>query len=199
MRSTSIYSHDLGHNIELEQYAGHIENSSIGENGLNGENPTFIKTHSLPIDKSPAIYVVRDGRESCASLWEFYDRSITLKHIVCGMHQFGTWSEHLATWKPWIRRHTLLLRYEEMVNDLESVLNKLSHFLGLRVLTNRLPSRSSIAKLDGRWVRYPSDWRTKFSKEDLELFWKTNGQMMEMLGYGEAGKKSEARSDISSR
>lgn len=180
--STSVYGPgDLGRNAALERYAGHF-NAKAPPPELASDKPWLVKTHRRPRDNAPAIYVVRDPRPATVSFWEFQRRRRPLRAIISG-DPHGTWSSHVAAWQPLVRPNTLLLRYEEMVDGLPSVLERLSDFLGLPVLSWEAPPRADIASVDGRWVREPSDWRLKVTPADLRLLEAINGEMLSMIGY----------------
>lgn len=181
--SASIYSNDLGANRKLESYVGHIEHNEKGMISFpDGALPLF-KTHELPTDDGFAIYVVRDGRAASVSLWEFYRRSLSLEAVIAGRHRFGTWANHLLVWQPWARPNSLLLKYEEILSDLPTVLGKISAFLDAEIINSTIPERETIADVDGQWVRKKSDWREVMTDKDVELFLQTNGLMMEKMGY----------------
>ena len=181
--STSIYGPgDLGWNSALERHAGHYVNGSTPPT-LTLDKPALVKTHLLPSDSRPAIYVVRDGRAATVSFWEFRQRRSPLRDIIAGTPPFGTWANHVAAWQPWERPHTLLLRYEDMLADRHEVIERLGAFLNLPILSRILPDREELAPVGGRWIRHYSDWRCQIGVEDLELFDALNGHMMAKLGY----------------
>lgn len=182
-RSASIYPADLGHNAELESYVGHIERSAGGGIRFPAGAPRLVKTHGPPRDRGRTLYIVRDGRAACVSLWEFYGRRQRLEDVIAGRHRFGSWANHLETWRPWSRPDTLLLKYEDIVGGLTSVLDELSVFLAAPPKSTRVPARSEIAGVDGRWVRPPSDWRAAMTPNHLALFDEVNGAMMKKMGY----------------
>jgi len=183
IRTASIYPNDLGGNRKLEDYVGHIETPPNTEIQFPDGNLPLIKTHELASDALPAIYIVRDGRAASVSLWKFYSKSIPLKTIVEGEHQFGTWSDHVISWHPWDRANTLFLKYEDLVGKLPEVLQLLSDFLGCKLVAREIPDRNTIAGVDGRWVKQKSTWRDDFSEEILERFNQINGATMKKLGY----------------
>lgn len=189
LRSTSLYPEDLGGNKELKNYIGHIDNSELEFVGPDrrirfpGDAMVLFKTHQLQSDSNPAIYVVRDGRAACVSLWHFYHGQVPLETVIAGQHRLGTWANHVTTWRPWERPDTLLIKYEEMINDLVPVLQKISVFLKRDILANQIPDRNTVASLEGRWVRGKSDWRMNISDTQLELFDRINGDMLRKLGY----------------
>ncbi len=115
LHSASIYPGDLGKNKTLGNTVGHIEHGPNGKISFPENALPRIKTHEYPLDNGPTIYVVRDGRAVCASLWQFYKHTIPLKHCIDGTQRFGRWCDHLHAWNPLSRANTLLLRYEDMV------------------------------------------------------------------------------------
>ena len=193
--STSVYGPgDLGRNPELERYAGHFD-ADRPPPELTPDMPLLVKTHRRPPDEGAAIYIVRDGRAATVSLWEFLGQPKPLRAIVAGDTNFGTWASHVSAWRPWARPDTLLLRYEDMVEDLPAVLARLSRFLGRPIVNDAMPSRAQIAAADGRWVREPSDWRGKIGRKDLRVFDTPNGEVLAKLGYARDGAGSRTFGD----
>lgn len=183
LRSASLYPKDLGGNRALEEYVGHIEHgpqmrSQLGENGI-----PLIKTHELPQDANRAIYVIRDGRPACVSLWRFGGKAIPLEAVIEGRHRFGTWADHVRAWNPRQRSSTLLLRYEDLRDDLPACLTGISRFLSRPVVGERLPDRNAIAASDGRWVRRESSWQTELGGPALARFNEMNKDVLEAYGY----------------
>ena len=186
LRSASVYPDDLGGNKKLEEYVGHIEHATNGKIVLPpGTRYPIIKTHEVPSpsDDNPAIYVVRDGRDATLSLYDYYQKQIPLEKIISGQVRFGTWSNHVAAWSPWNRPHTLFVRFENIINDLPALLQQLQKYLGLPILTDKIPDRNAIVNIDGTWVREKKAGTRTFPVEHLELFERVNGEMMQKLGY----------------
>jgi hypothetical protein len=182
--SASVYQQDLLGSKALAEYVGHVEIAPGELRHWQGKKGIMaIKTHKYPADDRPAIYVVRDGRAACVSLWEFTYRKISLAEVIEGNHEYGSWANHVAAWRPWERPETLLLRYEDMVSNLPFVLSEISRFLGLKILSQRVPDRDQIADLAVIWVRKHSDWRQFIADRELEVFERVNGMMMRRLGY----------------
>jgi hypothetical protein len=183
LRSASVYPKDLGGNRALEDYVGHIEHGpqireQLGENGI-----PLIKTHELPKDANPAIYVVRDGRAACVSLWRFGGEAIPLEAVIAGQHRFGTWADHLSAWNPKHRANTLFLRYEDLRDNLPISLQSIGHFLGKAPTGGRIPDREAIAASDGRWVRKESSWQAALTGPALTRFNQANRKVLEEYGY----------------
>lgn len=185
LKSGSVYSGDLGGNEALESYVGHVEQGADGSIHfpVGNRNMPMVKTHGNPPDKSPAIYVVRDGRAACASLWSFYNDEVSLADMVEGRHRFGGWSNHLMAWEPWARPDTLLLRYEDLVADLPLVLQQISDFLARDILRDHIPERAEIAEVDGKWVKNSLEHESALQGEWLDRFNTLNRPMLERLGY----------------
>lgn len=183
LRSASIYPNDLGGNKKLEQYVGHIEHGPDKQIRFPENSIPLVKTHEYARDKNPAIYVIRDGRAACVSLWKFYNKRIPLEAIIEGQHRFGTWSNHVRSWEPWDRPNTLLLKYENMTNNLPDIMNSISDFLKRGLITESIPDRNTIAGEDGRWVKTKTDWRSELSGDLLERFNQANKEILVKAGY----------------
>lgn len=183
IKSASIYTNDLGGNQQLESIVGHIASNDLGEMEFDSDAPKLVKTHRLPTDAAPAIYVARDGREACVSFWRFHQQGEPLCKFIDGQRPAYDWSAHIRAWQPWDRPNTLFLRYEELIGDLPLVLEKISRFLGCRVVTEAIPARQDIIAVDGRWVTPGNRWQDVMTEDALALFFVAHGEMMARLGY----------------
>ena len=183
LRSASLYANDLARNRELEEYVGHIEHGINGQVEFPSGNIPLVKTHGHPSDDNPAIYVVRDGRAASVSLWKMLEGYVPLEAIIEGRQPFGTWSSHVQAWKPYERRNTLLLKYEDMNSNLADALKKISQFLERDILNESIPDRTTIASAEGKWVTTHSDWRSNISDDLLEKFNRLNEPMLKKMGY----------------
>jgi hypothetical protein len=183
LKSASVYPQDLGDNRSLALQIGHVEHDAINKSSFMPGDPILVKTHEHPVDNKPAVYVVRDGRPACVSLWKFYNKSDPLSVIISGRHRFGTWANHVKAWNPEERSNTLLLKYEDMIAHLSVTIDKIGLFLNREPLSYDIPPRDHIAGLGGRHVNTYSDWKEILTGADLQLFWEKNGDMMEKM-YG---------------
>ena len=113
----------------------------------------------------------------------FLCKQISLKDIILGNHRFGTWKNHFLSWSPKTRPNTLFLRYEDLTSDFESVLNSLSNFLNVDLISKKFPSRDQVSFIDGRWVRQKTNWRDEISNDELDLFKKISHPISNELGY----------------
>ncbi|MBF0281912.1 MAG: sulfotransferase domain-containing protein [Zetaproteobacteria bacterium] len=182
LRSASIYPNDLAGNKALEAYVGHVEYNSMMQKRIHNE-PLLIKTHEYARDNRPAIYIIRDGRAACVSLWKFYDCTKSMESVVEGFYRFGTWGNHVKSWGPWARPNTLLLKYEDLRDDLPMCLEMLSQFLKIEVVSTVIPDRDIIAAADGKWVKKETDWRAELNGENLRKFMEINGEILNKAGY----------------
>jgi hypothetical protein len=188
LKSSSIYPNDLGGNKALEDYVGHVDkrDDPDGMSYFPADTVPIFKTHEIADDDRDAIYIVRDGRAATASLWEFFEGRSTKEDIISGNLQFGTWSGHIQSWNADARSNCLFLRYEDILQDLGGVIASLSQYLNQDPIADQIPDRSTIAAIDGKWVRTKSDWRQVLSDEQLERFYKVNGATMSKLGYDQS-------------
>tara|TARA_B100000214_G_C23849900_1_gene572842 strand:+ start:442 stop:666 length:225 start_codon:yes stop_codon:yes gene_type:complete len=71
-----------------------------------------------------------------------------------GETRFGKWCDHVNNWDPLHRKNTLLLRYEDLLTNLQLNLINISDFLKVKVIKNTIPSRNELAEqADGIAVR----------------------------------------------
>jgi hypothetical protein len=183
LRSASFYPNDLDGNRKLEEYVGHIKREPDNSVRFPDNTIPLTKTHEYDRDKNTAIYVIRDGRAACVSMWDFSNREVSLEAIIEGQHGFGTWSSHVKSWNPWDRPNTLLLKYENMTNNLAATLNSISDFLKCDIINDNIPDRSTIAGIDGRYVKNKKDWRTVLSGDLLKRFNQINEDVLRKAGY----------------
>lgn len=185
LRSASLYPGDLGGNRQLEAYVGHIEHHD-GQIHFPDGAISLVKTHENDRDDNPAIYVIRDGRAACVSQWRYNNRKdIPVENYLDGENlRFGSWGDHVRSWHPWDRPRTLLLEFEALHNNLSAVLSKLASFLDRNILAQSIPTRDSIAQIDGKYVTKQSDnWRSVLSGPLIERFNELNQDMLERFGY----------------
>ena len=183
LRSASVYPDDLGGNSALEEYVGHIEHGPELQARLQENSGLLVKTHEYAKDNKPAIYVIRDGRAACVSLWKFRNGKLPLEAVIEGQHMFGTWSSHVESWSPWTRPNTLLLEYEELRDNLPNVLRDISTFLNKKIINENIPDRNKIAESDGKWVREKTNWTSELTGANLRRFININKTVLKKAGY----------------
>ncbi len=153
-------------------------------NELNeSEDLHVIKTHDMPLDNNPAIFVVRHGLESCMALSHFWE--VPIKQIIAGHGgRFGSWSGFYYAWEPIVRPYTLVVKYEELEADADEVARRLGEFFV------REPKKLFENKFEEAKEAYPQLFNDregcsygKISPDANRLFWRCHGQAMRELGY----------------
>jgi hypothetical protein len=184
------------------------------------DEPVFLKTHSLPqhlhtlphpgthaeggTEGSPALYLVRDGRDCLVSyahyLKEVDDRPrfqrMSFEEVVewlvteAGPHggPFGGWSGNVGAWR---RREapTEIVRFEDLLEDPVAAIATATKALGLD-LPEPSTAPPSIEEMRSRSRRpelvrrgKTGSWRSEFPPDLLDEFWERHGEEMEALGY----------------
>ena len=170
----------------------------------------FIKTHRIPDAGTPhpAIYIVRDGRDSlvsCAHYQMTYGgtslgRSIlrrsaarlqrvafrrALRKMVFD-RRFGGWSMNVTAWHERDAR-TAVVRFEDLVRDpvgkAAAALAELG--VSLEETNEEMPSFES---LQTRWPGFfrrgrTGSWRDEMPDDIQGVSWQRHGSAMRMLGY----------------
>ena len=187
------------------------------------QRPRIIKTHEYFDHRYPkTIYIVRDPRDVALSYYDFQrkymqigdaypleqyvDDFVSGKLISIG---WGTWGENVASWiyTRGKRNNFLLLRYEDMMNDTERELARISEFLDippdLHRLRHAVESSSAdrmrtLEKLEeDKWVATKNrrkdipfvrlaksgGWRTALPASCVQQIENAWGGLMTTLGY----------------
>lgn len=160
----------------------------------------LVKTHEMPIDSSPAIYLVRDGRDSLVSLAWFHltsrtdpDRKVstrkfnkTLKKEILSK-RFGGWSDNCRAWtqRP---EQTVIIRFEDLISKPQELVPNALEAIGLGQNRNeRLepPTFEELHQQNPFLFRKGKigGWRNQMSEDLHTLFWKKQGEAMRLLGY----------------
>ena len=191
---------------------GHQKLTMGVKNMADSDQVFFVKTHHLPSDNYPAIYLVRDGRDSLVSythyLISFRDNSLKsywqrkiktifgwneytetlIDLIVSSDRNYGSWSENV---KYWMGRdsNTCVIRFEELLKNPYEHIAKVMK--AMNVQTNVLIKDSKIPsfeELNTKWPQFfrqgkSGNWRQDMTSEIQDLFWKYHGEVMEEIGY----------------
>jgi len=180
VRSASVYQNDLGGQKGLEGYVGHIEHGADGSLPFGDEPVRLIKTHAPPQDERKTIYVIRNGRDATLSYFRFLKGRVPLIDLIEG-RQARSWASHIDMWQPLTRPDTLLVRYEDLVDDLAATVDQVGDFLGLEPRRHDMPSRASL--VDGRWIRPAGDENVAFDAACEAAFDRVDGAAMQLFGY----------------
>lgn len=183
----------------------------VGDVEIEGDWATFyarakaspeifvVKTHRPPMDDSPCIYVVRDGRAACQSYAKYMrnfhpDAGRTLLQVIVGEDFYGDWSSHYSAWKDRQQGVTLELRFEQLGDASEEDVEKIRAFLGCRPPIR--PWANPLAELHERDPRFFGEgtvsWNASPEWNPLidHIFWLRHGKLMRRLGYADGGEFS---------
>lgn len=165
----------------------------------------FIKNHALPPDlHSPAIYLLRDGRDALVSYAWFslsvgratsnkpVDRAMFERAlhdlIVDRRSQYGVWSDHVAAWLA--RPRTAVVRFENLIRDPDAAVSGSLKGLGIELPApaepGAVPTFAKLQEIQPNHYRRGGVgcWRDEFPPHLLELFWQHHGEGMRAAGYG---------------
>jgi hypothetical protein len=147
-----------------------------------------VKTHGLPTDDAPAIYVVRDGRAAIVSYshWhaDNFDHRPNYQELIRGDVWPGSWTDHVLAWITGRRKRTLLLRYEDLTLRQNETIATIGQFLDIE---QKSPFTADLGELRGM---YPTMFRHGSNQMNVaelgrheRLFYRLHGRTMQRLGY----------------
>jgi hypothetical protein len=167
----------------------------------------FIKTHDLPCDDSPSIYLVRDGRDVMVSYTHYQINWVKKRglkgklHEMLGRNRFekvfrrtlqhqGTsedWSHHVQSWLKHSSKPPYLVRYEDLVKDPDACISRLRDAFGIKS-SHPAEQPPSFEELNRQWPQFfrkgrQGSWKDEMTPELEALFWERHGQTMTDLGY----------------
>jgi len=151
--------------------------------------PILIKTHDLPSDQGPAVFIARDGRAAIHSYYHYHKKYAfeqpSLTEVIAGACQFGSWSEHYRAWLPKSRPKTLLILYDELVERPQAVIKALAGFLNLTPANTCLPEFHELQRKLPSFFRrgQNSDYLSEWSPAHMALFNHLHASAMEELGF----------------
>ena len=132
---------------------GHREHSEPWEafyrRMTDADTPVLVKTHQLPRDSQPFIYVVRDGRSAIRSYRKLHrdyngiDKP--LGALILGDDAYGDWSTHFRSWNRREGVEGLVLKFDELVDPSDQVLEGISKMV--RIAGPRRPWENPVEKL----------------------------------------------------
>ena len=157
------------------------------------------KTHNHEKEDHPALVVVRDGRDAVVSYAHFQVEVMkshnTVEHELTRLCKLATWSDFYKWWvggRP-VNGVYCLVRYEQLrqwhaggsaARNLQKALAKLGYDFEI-INDEPLPGFEKYHKEHPQFFRrgIVGGWRDEMSEELEELFWKSNGETMQWLGY----------------
>jgi hypothetical protein len=164
----------------------------------------IVKTHEMPGEACPAIYLVRDGRDSIVSCAHFilhynYRTSAaenpdmlleTMNELICTNEYFGGWGANVLAWSQ-RRTKTVVLRYEDLVAaPIESVRHVMREINYQPPELNANVDQPMLA-FDDLHQRVPEffrkgqrgGWKEEMPVELQKFFWARYGKAMMKMGY----------------
>jgi sulfotransferase family protein len=160
----------------------------------------FLKTHRVvdARDPSPAIYIVRDGRDSLVSYAHFVEAqrepafaSATFEEALATLieredHDYGSWSGNVRAWTN-REAPTEVIRFEELILDPVATVRAAAESLGVRLRNpaGEPPDFERLRKADPGLYRRgkAGSWKAELPPKLEERFWQLHGAEMEALGY----------------
>ena len=197
VKTQSLYDDefDIGADKETTEIVGHEplpENFSLAE-ARSSDHVYYIKTHERldhrVEDADKVVYLIRDGRECTYSLTRylntFIGRRKTITDTIYGNNFIGAWSDHVKSWNPGARPNTLLVKFEELTSDPVSHIDRISQFLGIKPVGEKIPSFEELKEINPRFFRSGKlkSWQSHFSDEEMAAFWIRNHSQMLDNGY----------------
>jgi hypothetical protein len=162
----------------------------------------LVKTHDMPEEDYPAIYIVRDGRDALVSHAHFvlqYDQQLppdvqrerfddTLKMLVETDASFGGWSGNVRAWTTRSTK-TAIVRFEDLVRKPLDTIRPAMEDVGYTPSELPVPNIPMFEELRGKLPAFfrkgrIGSWREEMREDLHELFWKRHGAMMDAMGYG---------------
>jgi sulfotransferase family protein len=164
------------------------------------DETVFVKTHRTaePADDDPALYLVRDGRDSLVSYAHFMQargdsqyESLSFEETLAALieredHPYGSWSANVRSW---LDRDapTQVLRFEELIEDPVRAVRRAMRALRINLPEplGRLPSFGELHERNPLVFRRGKvgSWRSELPKRLEKRFWRLHGAEMEELGY----------------
>lgn len=169
-------------------HRGQATTSRFLEQARSSDAVTVIKTHEAPLDDSPAIYIVRDGRSAVVSFFHYLaarERFIPLRQLIDGVPFCGSWSSHFNLWQPLSRPNTLLLRFEEITQDPHKAIDMIAAKFGLVPKGSEPLDFSQLQSMSPKFFRSGSDAQnlSELDAPSLGQFYARHARLMVALNY----------------
>jgi hypothetical protein len=202
LKTFSVYDDPLLDRIGVAEVVGHADLPAPVAELRASSDVFFIKTHDLPSDDSPAVYLIRDGRDALVSHAKYvlsfnrkkgglfqneakeFER--TLEKLIAEKPQFGGWSEHVRQWTQ--RPATVVVRFEELIASPQAQVEKAIASLGMNLSAlsgGAVPDFVTLQKQSPEFFRKGKSggWREEMPPRLQELFLRHHRPVMEDFGY----------------
>ncbi len=192
--SYSIYDdrNDIASSDETSRAVGHklLPRDFDLETARHSKEIYLIKTHDKPPnDTDKAIYLIRDGRECMLSYTKYQNKygkiHKELIDTINGNTHFGSWREHIKAWDPKNRDNTLLIKFEDLIDDPYSFIDAIASFTDIDPTGNNIPTFDELHKKNDKFFASgkKDTWKEHFSEEESNLFWLQNYHEMLQFDY----------------
>lgn len=210
IKTYSVYDTDIENpKIDLRivsEFIGHTQRSTSIEEMAADSEVYIVKTHDMPQDDYPAIYIIRDGRDALVSyvnhILNFDQDSIAeganddfrkkLENIITDNASFGGWGPNVMAWAQ-RAAPTVIVKFETLVLDsnpfdiVEQALAavKYRHSDAELVENNSPPTFAELHKIRPEFFRKGKigGWRTEMPTDLQDLFWSEYEDAMIVMGY----------------
>ncbi len=160
----------------------------------------LVKTHLLPTDSFPAIYIIRPGQAACCSYFHYHQKfhpeaKKTLVDVIAGDDIYGDWSTHYEAWNTAPQGPRLLLHFKDLVSPSQEILQKIATFLNYRGEIK--PWQNPMEKLQALQPGFFREGKTTWSPPPEwdsfcdSLFWGLHSEVMQKLDYPVTIPRSE--------
>ncbi len=187
---------------------------------LKAPRPRILKSHEMYDARYPKIiYIIRDGRDVAVSYYYYWRKfrkysedfdTFVLDFVTGRLDKFGSWGANILSWlgrEDEIENGMLVIHYEDMLNDIDTSMARICHFLKLERSSEQIQmaiQKSSFKNMtaletkaedvagklrdsnrDVKFVRAGTSgsWLEEFSPRARESFRDLFGEMLVKLGY----------------
>lgn len=201
VKSGSVFPEPLGADPYLDDVSLHLREGAL-DSIRELEAPVFVKTHRLSEadDTSPAIYLVRDGRDAYVSYAHFVRArgepaftSLSYDEALASLleredHPYGSWSSGVRAWS---RRPapTAIVRFEKLVEDPATAVGEAVESIGVSLgpgnPAGEMPPFQELHAQNPIIFRRGKvgSWRSELGADLEERFWELHGPQMLVMGY----------------
>ncbi|MBX3063939.1 MAG: sulfotransferase domain-containing protein [Anaerolineae bacterium] len=161
----------------------------------------IVKTHDMPKEDHPAVYLVRDGRDALVSHAHYvlqYDWKLpaeerparfyeALRMLVETDVSFGGWSGNVLAWLA-RTTPTAVLKFEDLIRYplecVEQALNEVDYHPPQRH-ADRPPTFEELREAEPQFFRKGrvGAWRDEMPNDLHDLFWQRHAEAMDRMGY----------------
>lgn len=206
--------------------------------------PRVVKTHSAlqphpaagflaPDLSAGALYLVRNPLDVCVSFSHHLGRSLDETVAIMAnedfcLHRAGpnwrpsmterlaSWSTHVKSWVDNRQLPTLVLRYEDLLDDTEGTFSRALTFLGLDIPPEKMARAIAFSSFESLQRQEQNSgfrekssrshnffrqgkkegWRDRLSRTQINALQHAHGELMEELGYSAADSRAQESAEL---